>query len=258
MAATIPTSRRLAEDLAHVARFGADGDGVTRFAWSDELMQASRWLVRRLEELGLEAGIDAAGNVVGKWHAPGRALVLGSHLDTVPHGGRYDGTLGVLGALEAIRLLRERGFQPSRPVWLVAFNDEEGARFDTAMLGSRAFCGDDLAALAGRRDRTGTTLAAAMQAQGFAVADLPSARAVDDVAGYLELHIEQGRVLEVRAPTSAPSAGSAASSGSRSGSTARRITPGRRRSSCAATRSSARHAPSPPCATSPPTAPGRS
>jgi hydantoinase/carbamoylase family amidase len=200
--ARIAPAGLLARDLDELAAIGADatGGGITRFAWSDALLDASRSLVERLAALGLEAGIDAAGNVVGRWCAPGggKALVVGSHLDTVPSGGRYDGALGIAAGLEAIRLLRARGFVPRRPLWLVAFNDEEGARFGTAMFGSRAFAGEDVTPLLERRDRDGTTVAEAMAAQGFDPRRLGDARAIDDVGAYLELHIEQGPVLESR------------------------------------------------------------
>ena len=187
----------LNDDLAAAARFGGEGTGVTRFAWSPELMAVNRWLGERLEELGLEAAIDAAGNVVGRWDAgTGPAVVIGSHLDTVPRGGRYDGALGVLAGLDAIRRLKAGGAAPARPVWLVSFMDEEGARFGTALLGSRAFAGDDLREVAERRDGAGTTLRDAMAEAGFAFDRLPEARAIDDVGAYVELHIEQGTVLE--------------------------------------------------------------
>jgi acetylornithine deacetylase/succinyl-diaminopimelate desuccinylase-like protein len=79
----------LAADLEEAARIGADGGGVSRFAWTPELAQANEWLVRRLQELGLETEIDAAGNVLGRWEeGEGSAVLVGSHLDTVPRGGR--------------------------------------------------------------------------------------------------------------------------------------------------------------------------
>jgi allantoate deiminase len=187
----------LTEDLQEMAAIGADGGGVTRLAWSPDLSSANEWLVRRLRDLGLEVGIDAAGNVVGKWQAgAGKALVCGSHLDTVPRGGRYDGALGVLAALHAVRLLKESGFQPRRPIWVVSFNDEEGTRFGTGMLGSRAFAGDDLSQFADRPDPAGVTVHEAMTAAGFDFERLPAARAIEEVEAYLELHIEQGPRLE--------------------------------------------------------------
>jgi hydantoinase/carbamoylase family amidase len=182
----------LAADLEAAARIGADTGGVSRFAWTPELGAANEWLIERLGELGLATEIDAAGNVIGRWEAgKGRALLTGSHLDTVPRGGRYDGALGVLAALEAVRILKREGVQPRRPLWIVSFNDEEGTRFHTGMLGSRAFVGD--ADLEDWRDRG---LPEAMREAGFEFERLPEAREIDSVGAYLELHIEQGPVLE--------------------------------------------------------------
>ena len=182
----------LAAELEAAALIGADEGGVSRFAWTPELAEANAWLSGRLGALGLEAETDAAGNVVGRWSTgEGKAVLVGSHLDTVPRGGRYDGALGVLAALEAVRTLRAEGVEPSRPLWVVSFNDEEGSRFQTGMLGSRAFCGElDV------EDWRRRGVADAMTRAGFEFDRLPEARGVDDVAAYLELHIEQGPVLE--------------------------------------------------------------
>ena len=183
----------LTADLEAAARIGADPrGGVSRFAWTPELAEASAWLSERLAELGLDVEVDPAGNVIGRWQAgEGKAVLLGSHLDTVPCGGRYDGALGVLAALDVVRRLRAEGVEPSRPVWVASFNDEEGARFQTGMLGSRAFCGEcDL----GDWSRRGVP--EAMAAAGFDFARLEEARGAGEVGAYLELHIEQGPVLE--------------------------------------------------------------
>ena len=182
----------LAAELEAAARIGADGGGVSRFAWSPELAEANAWLTGRLKELGLEPELDAAGNVLGRWDAgEGKAVLVGSHLDTVPRGGRYDGALGVLAALDAVRELKAAGIAPTRPLWVVSFNDEEGSRFQTGMLGSRVFCGElDL------EDWRSRGVADAMRGAGFDFYLLPAARAVDGVGAYLELHIEQGPVLE--------------------------------------------------------------
>ncbi len=182
----------LAAELEAAAQIGADGGGVSRFAWSAELAQANDWLIRRLEDLGLETELDPAGNVFGRWDAgEGQAVLVGSHLDTVPRGGRYDGALGVLAALATVRALRAEGVEPRRPLWVVSFNDEEGSRFQTGMLGSRAFCGEvDL------EDWRRRGVADAMARAGFDFDRLTQARGVDRVGAYLELHIEQGPVLE--------------------------------------------------------------
>jgi allantoate deiminase len=182
----------LAADLEEAARIGADDGGVSRFAWTPELAQANEWLVGRLQELGLETEIDAAGNVLGRWEeGEGTAVLVGSHLDTVPRGGRYDGALGVLAALEVARTLKHEGISLRRPLWIVSFNDEEGSRFQTGMLGSRAFIGD-----LDPEDWRRRGVADAMAAGGFDFEQLGEAKAVDRVGAYLELHIEQGPVLE--------------------------------------------------------------
>jgi allantoate deiminase len=182
----------LAADLRAASEIGADGGGVTRFAWSPELALANAWLMERLTALGLEAEIDPAGNVIGRWNAgEGKAVLLGSHLDTVPRGGCYDGALGVVAALDAVRRLRAEGVEPRRPLWVVSFNDEEGSRFQTGMLGSRAFVGD--LALEDWRRRG---VPEAMAEAGFEFDRLPEAARVEEAGAYLELHIEQGPTLE--------------------------------------------------------------
>jgi hydantoinase/carbamoylase family amidase len=187
----------IAAELEALARFGGDGRGVTRLAWSPELAAASEWLCERLGALGLETSIDAAGNVLGRWEAgAGTAVLVGSHLDTVPQGGRFDGALGVVAALEAIRGLKEAGIEPARPVWVVSFMDEEGARFRAGMLGSRAFAGEELPGLEAWVDADGIALREAMAALGYDVDRVREARAIDEVGAYLELHIEQGPRLE--------------------------------------------------------------
>ncbi|HET9213666.1 MAG TPA: Zn-dependent hydrolase [Gaiellaceae bacterium] len=185
----------LRADLEAAARIGADEHGgISRFAWTPELSQANAWLMERLAELGLEVELDPAGNVLGRWEAgEGTAVLVGSHLDTVPGGGRFDGALGVLAAVDVVRRLKAEAVEPRRPVWIASFNDEEGARFQTGMLGSRAFCGEcDLADWGGR----GVPEAMVEAGQDFAA--LPAARRVQDVGAFLELHIEQGPVLERR------------------------------------------------------------
>jgi hydantoinase/carbamoylase family amidase len=182
----------LAADLQELALVGADEGGVSRFAWTPELAAANAWLVERLRDLGLDADVDPAGNVLGRWEeGEGTAVVVGSHLDTVPRGGRYDGALGVLAALDVVRGLKEDGASLRRPLWVVSFNDEEGGRFQTGMLGSRAFIGDlDL------DDWRRRGVDEAMREGGFDFDRLAEARGIDAVGAYLELHIEQGPVLE--------------------------------------------------------------
>ena len=145
----------------------------------------------------MAAELDAAGNLIARWDddGDGPAFALGSHMDSVPTGGRYDGSLGVLGALAAVELLRNRGFAPTRPIWLMAFMDEEGTRFGESMLGSRAFVGENLASYLSRQDGDGVTVAEAMRAVVLIPLRSLRLRAVNRVGSFVELHVEQGRVL---------------------------------------------------------------
>jgi hydantoinase/carbamoylase family amidase len=188
----------LAADLAALGDIGADGrGGVTRLAWSPSLEQALAWCAGRMADAGLDVEHDAAGNLIGRWGAGSApAILTGSHLDTVPSGGRFDGALGVLTGIETVRRLRREGFEPGAPIWVAAFMDEEGVRFATSMLGSRAFCGEPLDGAGAREDADSVTLAAAMRACGRDVAALGDARAIDRVGAYVELHTEQGPRLE--------------------------------------------------------------
>ena len=188
----------VASALERLAGFGGAADGgVTRVAWSPELFEAYAAVGEELRALGLEVEIDAAGNLLGRWQSgSGAAMLVGSHLDSVPSGGRFDGALGLVAAVHAVRLLKEEGFEPSRPIWVAAFMDEEGTRFNAALFGSRAFVGEDVRGLGDRVDAAGTALADAMAAAGFALADVADANRIAEIASYLELHIEQGPVLE--------------------------------------------------------------
>ena len=180
-------------------RSAASSDGgVTRVAWSPELFAAYAWVGDRLRELGLEVEIDAAGNLLARWSAgSGSPVLVGSHLDTVPSGGRFDGVLGVVSALHAVRTLKAEGFEPARPLWIVAFMDEEGTRFDAALFGSRAFAGEDVTGLGERVDANGvTTCARRWPPQATTSTRAGDADRVAEVGAYLELHIEQGPVLE--------------------------------------------------------------
>ena len=158
----------VAASLDEVARFGrTTNGGVTRVAWSAELFDAYAWVGDRMRDLGLDVEIDAAGNLTGRWEAgTGPAVLVGSHLDTVPSGGRFDGALGVIAAVHAVARLKEQGTRPKRPLWIIAFMDEEGARFNSALFGSRAFVGENVSHLGNRVDAEGRTLRDAMSAVG--------------------------------------------------------------------------------------------
>jgi allantoate deiminase len=184
--------------LDHLAELGREPNGgITRTAWSAELSDAYAWVGGRLQELGLAVETDAAGNLLAKWTAgSGRPVLVGSHLDTVPCGGRFDGALGVVAAVHAVQVLKAERFEPERPLWVIAFMDEEGTRFDAALFGSRAFTGEDVTRFADRPDASGTTLREAMADAGHDVERAREADRAAEIGAYLELHIEQGPVLE--------------------------------------------------------------
>lgn len=178
----------------------ADEQGAQRIAWSPVWLSAREWFEQKLAGLPVEHHYDAAGN---HWITlPGaseRALVLGSHLDSVPNGGWLDGCLGVLTGLEVLKhLAREHNGRPPCTIKLVDWADEEGARFGRSLFGSSAFAGTQtIDADRKRTDREGTTLEAALAACGVVV-DRVADAAVErkNLAAYLELHIEQGPILE--------------------------------------------------------------
>lgn len=188
---------RLLEDIEAVNRIGRVKGlpGINRVSFSDADMEGRRWLIGRLEDAGLTARMDAVGNVFGRWEVgSGPAVLTGSHLDTVPQGGLFDGTLGVCAALEAVRAMRDAGIRPRRPVEVVCTADEEG-RFG-GMLGSQAICGEvGRDWIAAAVDEAGNRLSDALAHRGLDP-NRSAARSMDEISIFLELHIEQGPVLE--------------------------------------------------------------
>ncbi|MEX0760213.1 MAG: M20/M25/M40 family metallo-hydrolase, partial [Tistlia sp.] len=132
---------RLRSDLETLADFGRSArPGINRVSFSAADMAGRAWFLERWREAGLEAAMDGAGNVCGLWHAgEGPRVMAGSHLDTVPEGGLFDGALGACAALECVRALKESGFEPARPLEVVATAEEEG-RFG-GMFGAQALAG---------------------------------------------------------------------------------------------------------------------
>ncbi|HTU01564.1 MAG TPA: Zn-dependent hydrolase [Candidatus Sulfotelmatobacter sp.] len=190
---------RLKRDLLELGRIGRSASGgVTRPSWSDADVEARRWLLAKLDEAGLQARVDAAGNILGRWQAGAPAVLVGSHIDTVPEGGTLDGALGVLAGLECLRRIKEDGVALRHPLELVAFTDEEGAF--GGFFGSYAFTGALSSSTIPRmRDVRGTRLMDAMARHGLdALAAPGAARDPKEIQAYVELHIEQGPVLERR------------------------------------------------------------
>lgn len=200
--AIVPTFRSIWSDLATLGRDRRGG--YARFAWTDADASMREWFVAAAEQRGLTVEVDRNGNIWAWWGEPGDgAVVTGSHLDSVPGGGAFDGPLGVVSAFLALDQLRARGVAPRRPFAIVAFSDEEGARFGVACLGSGLLTGavrqDRALAL---KDADGVTMAEALAKAGID----PTAVGRDDAAlrrigVFVELHVEQGRALvDLEAP----------------------------------------------------------
>jgi beta-ureidopropionase / N-carbamoyl-L-amino-acid hydrolase len=186
--------------IADIGRDPVTG-GYRRFAWTAADLSMREWFAGECANRDLDLVEDRMGNQWGWWgdadSSANGGIVTGSHLDSVPDGGAFDGPLGVVSALAAIDSLRADGFQPRRPIGVVNFLDEEGARFGVACMGSRMITGaltaDRARAL---RDADGVTMAEAMRAAGRPPEHLGSdPDAVARIGSFIELHIEQGRGL---------------------------------------------------------------
>lgn len=192
-------TERLWRDIQELGSIGLQKDGgITRLPFTKEDRQAQNWLSVRMKEAGLSVREDAAGNLIGEHTGirPELSLVVcGSHYDTVPNGGKFDGALGILSALEALRVIREKGIKLAHTIRLAAFKDEEGIRFGSGMVGSKSISGIMNISGLDSRDREGITLRQAMTAYGCSPDNLDTCR-MENLKAYLELHIEQGRVLE--------------------------------------------------------------
>jgi N-carbamoyl-L-amino-acid hydrolase len=192
---------QLSSELADLAAFSdAEAPAVTRIVYSEADQRARAWLKQLCEEAGLTTREDAVGNLFARWNVPGQesgAVGTGSHIDAIPYSGRYDGTVGVLGGLEAIRALQRSGFKPARPIELLAFISEEPTRFGVGCLGSRMLCGALNAESAVQlKDRAGTGLLELRSSAGFS-GELDTVKLPENYySAFVELHIEQGPTLE--------------------------------------------------------------
>ena len=190
---------RMWDDLRPVGRHDASG-GYRRYAWTNEDRELRQWFAGEAAARGLDLTVDRNGNQWAWWGDPDRsdgAVVTGSHLDSVPDGGAFDGPLGVVSAFAAVDRLRADGHEPARPIAVVSFADEEGARFGVPCVGSRLLTGLlDPDRARDLRDADGTTMAAAMRWTGHDPVHL--GRDDDTLARigtFVELHVEQGRSL---------------------------------------------------------------
>lgn len=190
---------RIKQDIYTVGRFGynAEDQGVYRQGFTDEDIKARAWLQKQFAELELAHHMDGAGNVIGRYGDPGhKALMIGSHLDSVPAGGMFDGVLGVMAGLECIRVIKDNKLPLKHAIEVVATSEEEG-RFG-GMLGAQALTGNlRLDWLERAKDADGVMLREAMaRCQMPYHLAMEAARDPEDLIGFLELHIEQGPVLE--------------------------------------------------------------
>jgi N-carbamoyl-L-amino-acid hydrolase len=192
--------QRLARELETLAGISDAAGAVTRVVFTGTDLRARAYIKSLCVEAGLAVREDAVGNTFARWTGSDSTLApvaTGSHIDAIPNAGRYDGTVGVLGGLEAMRALSSAGFRPARSIDLIVFTSEEPTRFGIGCLGSRLLAGAlDESAGTRLKDHDGVTLDAARTAAGFSgplsSASLPSGA----YAAFVELHIEQGPLLE--------------------------------------------------------------
>ncbi len=186
---------RMWADLELIGR-SASG-GYRRFAWTPEDHRLREWFAGECAVRGLDLTQDRMGNQWGWWGdpdaSPGSGVVAGSHLDSVPDGGAYDGPLGVVSALAAVDALRQSGFEPTRPIAVVNFGDEEGARFGVACAGSRVITGVlDAEKALGLSDAAGITMGEALRSAGRSTSIGRDDDTLARIGDFVELHVEQG------------------------------------------------------------------
>lgn len=194
-------SKRLHERIFELAQIGKIGDtGVCRLALSKEDLKGVLLVRSWMIEAGMDARIDPFGNLIGVLKGADTAapvLMIGSHIDSQPYGGRYDGVIGVLGAIEAVQTMVEKGFRPERNIEVTAFCDEEGCRFNKGLFGVRGMTGRLEEGELDRTDKNGITRREALLEFGCDPAEFAGYTYQEGrIGAFLELHIEQGPVLE--------------------------------------------------------------
>lgn len=190
---------RVFEYIEQLAAISEEDGRLTRVSLSEQHRQANHFIAGRMRDAGMLVHTDAIGNIVGRLEGESdqRALVLGSHLDTVRDAGRFDGMLGVVAPIVCIEQLQQRGIRLPYAVEIVGFCDEEGVRFPSTLLGSRAIAGTLDPAVLNECDANNISLASALEAFGQDPAKISSAkRSAEEFLGFVEVHIEQGPVLE--------------------------------------------------------------
>ena len=191
--------RRRLERLAEIGR--AESGGWTRLSWTEEDRQAREVVTSFMREAGMTVRTDAAGNLIGRLEGQGvgeTPVAVGSHIDTVVNGGMFDGAMGVILGLEVAQVLHDENVEMKRPLEVIIFADEEGARFGAGLIGSRAMAGSlNPSELYAYRDSDGVSIAEAMREFGLDPDRVSEARVEPgSYRAYLEAHVEQGKVLE--------------------------------------------------------------
>lgn len=190
--------RRLLETLNLISRIGMTSSGSERTAYSIKEIRAKEMLVQLMKRAGLSVSVDGVGNIFGKTQGRGPALMMGSHIDSVPGGGRFDGVAGVASALEVAQSVLEQEIPIVHPLEVCGFSAEESSRFGVGTMGSAIMTGElNAGQVMGLKDRHGNSVGQVLAGLGLTEGDVNrSKRRPDDLLGYLELHIEQGPVLE--------------------------------------------------------------
>ncbi|MQG49277.1 MAG: M20 family metallo-hydrolase [SAR202 cluster bacterium] len=191
---------RINQTMQELGELGDSPEGMLRVAYSPEDITGRDYAIKMMQEAGLETRIDTAGNIIGRRSGSDDnlpAIAMGSHTDTVPKGGKYDGALGVMAAIEVIRTLEEQGHNTRHPLEVINFTNEEGTRFHRWLVGSRSMSGlleqEDLDAV----DDDGLSLGPCLADIGGDISRIEEAvRKPGELAAYFELHIEQGPYLD--------------------------------------------------------------
>lgn len=193
---------RLEERIQSLGKIGSTPDGgVTRVALSEEDKEAQTLVSSWMEQAGMSIHLDPAGNLIGRYEGTSKTaqpIVIGSHIDSVVNGGKFDGVIGVLGGIEVIQHLKEEGIQTLRPIEVVAFCEEEGSRFQSGLFGSRAMIGASIEQDLDLKDKQGITRREALIEFGLDPDKIKeqAVRSRGELTAYLEMHIEQGPILE--------------------------------------------------------------
>lgn len=194
-------SNRLWERILELGEIGREASGgITRFSFTKNERFAKKVVATYMEEAGLIVSEDNVGNLIGtkignEPQAP--SILIGSHIDTVKHGGKFDGALGVLAGIEVLQTMKERRIEPKHTIEVIAFSDEEGSRFNFGMIGSRALTGKLDQRDLERKDQDGISIFEALKNEGLEPTKISEIkRDKNSIKCYLELHIEQGKVLE--------------------------------------------------------------